>query len=576
MGISLKPAHLQRYRDISRLLLKYGNKDLVKRAGLDDSEVIEPEKPGRALNGVSPLADPASVDQARQLADDLESMGPTFIKIGQFMSTRADLLPRVTLEALTRLQDRIEPFPFAEVEKIVFSELGVRISKAFASFEETPIAAASLGQVHRAELRSGRTVAVKVQRPGVRECTAEDLDVLSDIAAFVDSHSEAGRLHGFSDMVDEFRKSLLRELDYRQEARHLTVLGRNLAGLEHIVVPSPIEDYSTSRVLTMEFIRGRKVTAIGPLAKIEFDGTPLAAELCRAYLRQILVDGFFHADPHPGNIFLTEDGRLALLDLGMVARLGPTMQEDLLKLVLAISEGRGEDAGDIIVKIGQPTPGVDPVAVRRQIAERVMNIQGLAIGDIALGRLLFDTVHIASEGGYRSPRELTLLAKTLLNVDETARRLDPHFDPNAEIRKYAAEIMRRRMVRSLSPGKIFAGLLELRELAEHLPRRLNQLIDAVAENRVRIQVDAIDEALLMEGLQKIANRITLGLVLSSMVVGAALMMRIETSFRILGYPGLAMLCFLGAALGGILMVGNILINDIKARKDRLRTSKSKK
>ncbi|HTM58630.1 MAG TPA: AarF/UbiB family protein [Candidatus Udaeobacter sp.] len=571
MGISLKPAHLQRYRDITRLLIRYGNADVVRRAGLEDAELPEPEPSARGTNGKAPPVDPVATQQAKQLADDLEAMGPTFIKIGQFMSTRADFLPRVTLEALTRLQDRIEPFPFADVERIVFAELGVRISKAFASFEETPIAAASLGQVHRAELRSGRTVAVKVQRPGVRECTAQDLEVLGEIAAFVDGHSEAGRLHGFQDMLDEFRKSLMRELDYRQEARHLSMLSGNLAGLRHIVVPSPVEDYSTSRVLTMEFIHGRKVTALGPLAKLEFNGLPLAVELCRAYLRQILVDGFFHADPHPGNIFLTEDGKLALLDLGMVARLSPTMQEDLLKLVLAISEGRGEDAGDVVIRIGQPTPGADSGPVRRQIAERVVNIQGLALRDIALGRLLFETVHIAAAGGFRPPRELTLLAKTLLNVDETARRLDPDFDPNAEIRTYAAEIMRRRMLRSLSPGKVFAGVLELKELAEQLPRRLNQLIDAVAENRIRVHVDAFDEVLLMEGLQKIANRITLGLVLSAMIVGAALLMRIDTSFRILGYPALAILCFLGAALGGVLMVGNILLNDLKASKERLRS-----
>src|SRR5256885_2065622 len=313
MGISLKPEHLKRYRDIAWLFMKYGRSDLVKHAGLEE-----------ALD-----ESVASVDapQAEELASDLEKMGPTFIKLAQLLSTRADLLPFPYLDALARLQDNVEPFSFAEVEQIVSSELGVRISKAFAVFEATPIAAASLGQVHRAAMRDGRPVVVKVQRPGVRESIVEDLDALETVAEFLDSHTETGKRYEFKQMLMELRKSIIRELDYRQEAHNLAVLNENLKDFEHIAVPLPIEDYTTTRVLTMKYISGKKITSLSPLARIELDTFALAEHLFRAYLQQILVDGFFHADPHPGNVFLTDNGEIALIDLGMVARITPTFQE---------------------------------------------------------------------------------------------------------------------------------------------------------------------------------------------------------------------------------------------------------
>ncbi|PYJ07795.1 MAG: ABC transporter, partial [Verrucomicrobia bacterium] len=289
MAISLKPQHLNRYRQIAWLFVKYGRSDLVKETGLE--ETLEAEQ----------RVTPKEAAKASELADDLEKLGPTFVKLGQLLSTRVELMPKAYLEALARLQDKVEPFPFDEVEKIVSSELGVRMSKAFSDFDVTPMAAASLGQVHRARLRDGRQVAVKVQRPGIREALLEDLDALDEIAEFLDKHTAAGKRYEFCQMLDQFRKSLLRELDYRLEASNLTTIGANLRAFEHIVVPAPILDYSTSRVLTMQYVHGKKITDLHPLARMEFDGAALADELFRAYLQQILVDGFFHADPHPGN-----------------------------------------------------------------------------------------------------------------------------------------------------------------------------------------------------------------------------------------------------------------------------------
>src|SRR4051812_32866618 len=370
MGISLKPQHLNRYRQIAWLLAKYGRSDLVKQTGLE--ETLEAEQ----------RATPKEAAKAEELGKDLEQLGPTFIKLGQLLSTRVELMPPAYLEALSRLQDKVTPFGSDEVEKIISSELGVRMSKAFSDFDQKPIASASLGQVHRAQLRDGRSVAVKVQRPKIREAMVDDLDALEDIAEFLDAHTEAGKRYEFGQMLDQFRKSLLRELDYRQEAHNLTTFHQQLRSFPRLIVPLPIPDYCSARVLTMEYIPGVKITEMSPLARMEFDGGGLAEELFRAYLEQILIHGFFHADPHPGNVFLTEDYRIALIDLGMVGRIMPRLQEDLMQLLLAISEGRGEEAAQVAMKIGEKRDDFDEPSFVRAISEIVAAQQNATVAEM--------------------------------------------------------------------------------------------------------------------------------------------------------------------------------------------------
>jgi predicted unusual protein kinase regulating ubiquinone biosynthesis (AarF/ABC1/UbiB family) len=553
MAISLRGEHLKRYIEIGRLLVKYGRSDLVRDAGMEEilREEGEPLPEAAAEHGTA----------AGELADDLERLGPTYIKLGQLLSTRADLLPEPYVEALSRLQDDVAPFPYAEVERIVTTELGVRMSKAFSDFDPEPLAAASLGQVHRARLRDGTEVAVKVQRPGIREQIVTDLDALEDIADFLDRHTEAGRRYGAADLLTEFRRTLLSELDYRTEAQNLSTLGENLRDFTRIAVPCAVADYTTSRVLTMGYVAGRKVTQLSPLARMEMDGAALAEELFRAYLKQILVDGFFHADPHPGNVFITPDFRIGLIDVGMVGRVAPEMQERLLKLLLSVSEGRGEEAADTAIRIGSTRTGMDEARFTREVVTLVTGMQGATARNIQVGRIVMEMTRAAAENGILLPAELSTLGKTLFALDQVGRTLDPDFDPNASIRRNAAEIMRQRMLKQASPAAMFSTLLETNELVQRLPRRLNTILDNMAENQFRIEVDAIDERQLMAGLQKIANRITLGLVLAALILGAALLMRVETTFRILGYPGLAMLLFLAAVVGCVLLVLNIVLHD---------------
>ena len=548
MAVSLKPRHLQRYKDVATLLFKYGRGDLARGMGVD---VVET---------------PAETAKAEDLARDLEALGPTYIKLGQILSTRADLLPAPYLEALKRLQDDVAPFPYAEVESIVEKELGVRISKAFSRFDPEPMAAASLGQVHRAALRDGRAVAVKVQRPDIEERIRDDGEAFEEIAALIDRHVRGGEDHAYRAMVVEFRKTLAEELDYRKEAANLVAIGDELADFPRIVVPQPVPDFTSAHVLTMDFVEGTRITALNPVVKVDIDTEGLADELFRAYLQQVLLDGFFHADPHPGNVLLTTDQRLALLDLGMVGRLSEPLRDRLLRFLLAASEGDGDRAAEQVVALARSGAEANVDDFRRAISELVVRYHRSTVNDLQMGSVLMEISRLSGETGMLLPPELSTVGKTLLHLDAIGRALDPEFDPNASIRRHSAELMSRRMKQEAKPANLYASLLEAKEFVGKLPERVGKVLDLAANNQFRVKVDAIDERLLIEGLHKIANRIALGLILASLIVGAALLMHVPTRFQILGYPGLAMLFFLGAAAGGIALATSIVFGDRTRRK----------
>jgi ubiquinone biosynthesis protein len=554
MGLSLKPERLKRYKDVVALFIKYGREDLVQRPGL----LTGSNGHERALETTEP--------KAEEFADDLESLGPTFIKLGQLLSTRGDMLPPPYLESLSRLQDRVEPFSFAEVEQIVSAELGGRLSKLFADFEREPMAAASLAQVHRARMRDGRAVVVKVQRPEIRGQIVEDLEALEQVAEFIDGHTEIGKRYEFSNMLAELRRSLLRELDFKREAGSLLRMRESLREFEHIIVPEPVEDYTTSRVLTMEYVPGKKITDLSPLRLLEVDGNALSDELFRAYLKQMLVDGFFHADPHPGNVLLTDDNCIGLIDLGMVSHIGRQFQDNMLSLLLAISEGRGNDAAQISIKMGEPKPNFAKAEFERRVASLVVRHADATLEQIDAGQVALEITRIAADCWFRLSPTYTMIAKALLNLDQVVYTLDPDFDPNAVIRNEATSILARKMTDSVASGSVVGRIIEVKEFAERLPSRVNKILDAVGNNELRIGVDAIDEKVVLDGLQKIANRITLGLILAALIVGAALMMRVETAFKIFGYPGLPAIFFLLAAIAGLALVASIVFTDEKPKK----------
>jgi len=543
LALSLKPRHVARYKDIATLLVKHW------RTGGSNGEA-------------------ASEEDARLLVDHLESMGATFVKLGQLLSNRADLLPSAYLDALARLQDNVAPVPFGPIEEVVTTEIGARISRAFTSFENTPMASASLGQVHRAVLRDGRPVAVKVQRPGVRKQVVEDMDVIEELAEFVDAHTNVGRNFGFAGMVEEFRRSLMDELDYRLEAAHLRMLGSNLGAYELLIVPQPIDDYSTSLVLTMDYVDGRNVGSLSPLVQQEVDGRALATQLFEAYLDQILVHGFVHADPHPGNVLLTSDGRLALIDLGMVTRIAPEMQDPLLRMLLALSEGHGAEVAAMLAGLGEKRPSWDLERFEREIALLVQRHRSVTVGQLEAGRVIGELAHIAADCGLRPPVELTMVGKALFNLDRVAAKLDGGFDPNAAIRDHVGEITRQHTLQSVSPAKILSAAMDAKEFAEKLPSRVNKVMDALAEGQMTLNIEGIDEKELMRGIQKLANRVTTGLITAALIVGAAMLMRIDTKSKLFGYPTLAIICFLFAAAAGVWLILNSLLHDLPQRRMR--------
>lgn len=546
--MKLGPHYLKRYKDIAVLVGKYGQPGLISKFGFDGQD-----------------DNPTGNADAAELPNELERLGPTFVKVGQLLSSRADLLPERYLKSLARLQDKVKPFSFREVEAIVEQELGTKISKAFSFFDHEPLAAASLGQVHKAALHDGRPVVVKIQRPGIHKQIEEDFAALDEIARLLERHTDFGRRYQLDKMLNEFATSIAHELDYRREATNLEILGENMREFPRIRVPQPINDYTTHKILTMEFVEGIKVTELSPLTRLDLDGTGLAEELFQAYLKQVLNDGVFHADPHPGNIFVTSDNRIALLDLGMVGHTTPVLQEHLLKLLLAVSEGDSDTAGDVAIRISSTTEHFDESQFRHRLSQLIAEQQNSKLHELDLGRALLELTRAAGETGLYVPIELTMLGKTLLQLDQIGQILAPEFDPNESIRRNASQLLNRRMKSSMSEGKIYASLLDAKQFLGALPTRLNKILDALGNAELNVKVKPVDTQFLVESAQKVANRITTGLILAALIVGAALLMQVQTSFQIMGYPGLAIICFLAAAFGGTWLVVNILWQDHKSK-----------
>lgn len=550
--ISLKPAYVSRYIAIGKLMARYGHADLARQIGLDS---LASGKPSDA--GVSDKAAP------KALAADLERLGPTFIKLGQLLSTRSDFLGPEFLDALSRLQDDVEPLPPGIVEETIQQELGVRLSKAFEEFDPTAMASASIGQVHQARLRDGRRVAVKVQRPNLRPQVADDLGTMQELGRVLDEHTQFGRRIRFVQIVESLREVMMQELDYRQEAENGHTLKNNLASFRRLLIPAVIDDYTSEKVITQEFIEGAKITAVSPVVLVDLDRRALADELFQSYLHQVLVDGVFHADPHPGNLVLTIDGRIAIMDFGMVSRITPDMQRLMLKLLVALSDGRAEETCEHAIAIGRPYQGesFDEEQFRDRVGRIVSVSLGKPVQQLQAGRIVMELNSVAGETGLKLPNCVLMLGKTLMNLDRVVDVLDPAFDPNDAVKRHTVAIFTAQSERHLSLGRVSQALMESAEFVERMPERLNKVADLVANNKLRLTVEAFDERKLMTGLQKIANRITTGLILAALIIGASLMMRLHLQPMIGGYPLIALLFFIGAAVTACVLLWRIAFRD---------------
>ena len=562
----LKTRNFGAYRDLLVLFTRYGRKDF--RLNLSPDDFLIPEE-------TSDVIEPDVRARAEAFAAALRKMGPTYVKFGQLLSTRPDIVPQEYIVALEQLQDDVGPFSFADVERIVEEELGVRISKAFETLESTPIATASLGQVHRAVLRDGREVVVKVQRPNVREQVRKDLDIFTEIAQTVESHTELGRKMNLVGAIEQARTSMLSELNYLQEARNTETLRANLAGFPQLYIPDVVNDMSSSRVLTTELVKGKKVSKLTPLALIEGNYAELASVLTQAYLKQICVDGFWHSDPHPGNVFIrevqSEEGRavpqIVLLDFGMCSRIGHEFQDEVIKLLLAISSNRGVEAADVCIRMSERQEKFDETKFTREISAIVAAVHDVTARDVNTGQLIFNVIAIANSNDLKVPAELAMLAKTMLHLDAITKKLDRDYDPQRVIRDYAEQLMTQKLAQKFNPRNFYPALLDLNQLVLDLPHRMRDILEQTAAGRMTFSMKLAQAEEFLAGIQKVANRISVGTIVAALLISSSLLMRVQTRFTILGYPGLAMLGYIAAAAIAFYLVISILMND---RKDRER------
>lgn len=593
----LAPRYLPRLTATIALFTRYGLADFARQQG---------------LKGIAPDADEELTEEAhadrREMAvrfrKRLVELGPAYVKLGQVLSTRPDLLPETYVRELAKLQDDVPPIPFSEVEAVIEAELGARLSKLFVSFDPEPLGSASLGQVHAAELRGGRSVVVKVQRPGIRPQLADDLEFFRELARFLSAHTAAGERVDMIGIIEQLERALADELDYRVEARNAASFRRSLSAFPRLLVPKVVEAYTTEKVLTTERIRGAKIDEVSALARLEHDFHPVAEELTRAYLKQITLDGHFHADPHPGNIFIVlpehdnprtpseivaedrratqrpaltplarmeqqaqaeaapqpadVDVRLAIIDFGMTARLSNEMRDAMVRLLMAIADNRGDEAATTLVEVGDPLPSFDRPTFQRELAALVARYYDLTAGEVQMGAVLYEVINISYQRGLRLPAELTLLAKALFNLDAVGRALDPTYNPVSTIREYGNQIAMARARRELNPRRIFQLASEGGELLSALPHRLDLITARLAENEFQTRVDVPQLTILTQGLQKVANRVFSGLVLAGLLVASAMLLPYRRS---LGTAG-----FWIAAVIGMLMVINIWWTD--RRRDR--------
>lgn len=539
------PTKASRLAQLTALVTKYAGAGLLDGAS---DEFGPSEATGSQDHG----------DKPEQFAADLEKLGPTFIKLGQVLSTRQDLLPADYTRALERLQDDVEPIGFDEVRAAVELELRAPLSSLFTSFDETPLAAASLAQVHRATTRNGKDVVVKVLRPGIRDVVRDDMELLESLAQQLDARTDVGARVGAAGLLAQFRRSVADELDYRKEAANLVRFRELATDYDNLVVPAHLPDYSTDSVLTMEYVEGRKATDVPRIGLLDIDGPALVDDLFSFMLRTMLTEGILHADPHPGNLLVTPDGRLAIIDIGMLATISRRVRGQLVKLLLALGDGDGSAAATVLADMGTKLEEFDPAGFRDSVSHLVSSTTALK-EDLQAGTVLMRLAQLSGEHGLRPPDEMSLVGKALLNLDRAAQHLAPHFEPVAAIRRELPVILRAGLVPG--PGQVAAGAIDMKELAEKLPGQASRIMDDLANGQLGFRVHAFDEDRMMAALQRVANRVTTGIVLAAITVAAALMMRYDVGPTILGYPALATVFFLLAAIGGLALVVSIVWGD---------------
>jgi ubiquinone biosynthesis protein len=473
---------------------------------------------------------PPTVEGAQAFREGLEELGTTYIKLGQILSSRSDLLPDVYIQELEQLVDRVPPVPFEEIRTVLEAEVG---PSTFVSVEPDPLATASIAQIHAAILHDGREVVAKVRRPGIAEQVAVDLDVIRSTARLLEGRSETAQLVQLTALAEELEVHLEAELDFTEEANNTEVIARTVADVDELLVPRVIHPYVTERVLVLERIQGEKV-ASGHGLRPEH-AARLARSFFRAYVRQVTIEGIYHADPHRGNVLLTPDGRLALLDFGLLGRLDDDTRRRLALLLMAVAQNRADDVAELILGLSLTTVQSDQAGFVHELRRKLPRYHWRPLSGIRAGAALADLQRIAIAHAIRLPTSFALVGKTLSQADSIARTLDPDLDPIRTMEDDASDVLLAEAERRLEPNQLFSYAFTQLEPLARMPRKVGHLADRLEEGTLRVGITPTSLGELEALLRATANRLGIAIVIAGGLVASALMARVNDGVALVGF-----------------------------------------
>ena len=538
---------LGRLQEIAGVLIRYGFGDMVRRIGMSAAL----ERTGRMLHWDDPEA-MAHMAPPERVRCALQDLGPTFVKLGQVMATRVDLLPPEWTAELGKLQNAVPALPFAEVRPQLVEDLGAEPEAVFERLEETPLAAASLAQTHRAWLADGSAVVLKVRRPGIRDTVEADLRLMARLAEIVEERAPDLRRYHPAEVVQQFSASLRRELDFAAEGRNAERIAANFAGHDEVVVPRVYWEWTSERLNVQECLQGIAGTDLAAVDAAGLDRAQLAATGAGIVLKMVLEDGFFHADPHPGNIFYLPDGRIGVIDFGMVGRVSEQRRFQIVQLLHGLVERESAPVADVLMEWGEGGGEVDEARLQADVGAFVDQYRGVPLKDLHMGLMLTDVTTILRDNGLSLPPDLALMIKAFLTLEGMGRQLDPDFDMAGAARPFLERVVLQRYSPRTLLKRSRRTALDAMELVGDLPRELRRLLRTARRGRLHMQVEVTSLKAFGEQVDRAANRLTMGVITAALVVGSSIVMNSAgggVSSRWL--LALGVLGFVGAGLIGL-------------------------
>jgi len=484
----------------------------------------------------------------------LEKLGPTFIKFGQLLSVRPDLVPIEYIHELEKLQANVRSLPFSVIQETLKSELGKDYKKLFRKIDEIPIASASISQVHRGILKNGKKVAIKVQRPNARKQMLTDINIMYHFARIIEKHYSDLRKFTPRRIVDEFSQWTKKELDFKYEARYASIFYRNFKGSSTVKIPMVFKDFSTSKILVTEFIDGIEIRNLKELKRKKIDIRKVIANGLDSILTQIFVFGFFHADPHPGNIMVLPSGKIAYVDFGIVGHFGPDLRKKSIDLFLGILN---DDANRIVDTFTSMDPGKrDLIDFRRQIEDAILPLQSGAIQDAQVSKVLENILNIALNNGFKMPVDFILLGKTILTVEGVALEYDPHFDFVKQAKPFVKKIMKRKPVQLKQ--EILDTTLKYKSFIQEFPSRANRVLDRIEQGDIKLDIKDTDINRLTLEIDRSSNRISYGIVIAALLIGSSLVLNVNATWKFISVSTIALIGYVLAMILGIILLISIL------------------